>query len=86
MRYVYRILGFCLFLLALGFAFKNNQLVSLQYYLGLEWHAPLVLVLFITFCTGALGGILACLSLVITHRRRLLALQKELNKLQPTAD
>lgn len=82
MRYLYRIVGFILFLLVLGFGLKNVQLVTVQYFLGLEWRAPLVLVLFVAFCSGVLLGILACLSMVISHRRQQLALQKELKKLQ----
>jgi putative membrane protein len=64
---------------ALGFALKNAEPVTLHYYLGFAWRAPLVLVLLVTLCMGALVGILACLPLVFRQRRRLLAMQRELN-------
>lgn len=86
MRYLYTVLGFFLFLATLGFALKNTDPVTLQYYLGLQWHAPLILVLLVAFCAGALAGIAACLSLVVTQRRRLLAIQRELQTLQSNND
>ena len=86
MRYFYLIGGILLFLATLGFALKNNVPVTLHYYLGLEWHAPLILVMLLVFCAGALAGILACLSLVVQQRRRLLAIQRELHALQSRPD
>jgi len=79
MRYFYALSGFVLFMTALGFALKNAEPVTLHYYLGFAWRAPLVLVLLVTLCMGALVGILACLPLVFRQRRRLLAMQRELN-------
>jgi uncharacterized integral membrane protein len=82
MRNLYYIGGFLLFLAALGFGLKNTEPVTLQYYLGVQWHAPLILVLLLAFCAGAMAGILACVSLVIRERRKLLAIQRELHTLQ----
>lgn len=78
MRYVTRIVGFILFLLALGFAYKNTDPVTLKYYLGYEWHAPLVMVLFAFFLVGVAVGILASLGLVFRQRRELTRLKREL--------
>ena len=86
MRYLYLTGGFLLFLAALGFALKNTVPVTLEYYLGLQWHAPLILVMLLAFCAGALAGIIACLTLVIQQRRRLLAIQRELHALQSSQD
>jgi putative membrane protein len=86
MRYLYLTGGFLLFLAALGFALKNTAPVTLEYYLGLQWHAPLILVMLLAFCAGALGGVIACLALVIQQRRRLLAIQRELHALQSRQD
>jgi uncharacterized integral membrane protein len=82
MRYFYLIGSFLLFMATLGFAMKNTAPVTLVYYLGLEWRLPLILVLLLAFCAGALAGLLACLSLVVRQRRRLLAMQRELHALQ----
>jgi len=79
MRYFYALSGFLLFMLTLGFALKNAEPVTLNYYLGFSWRAPLVLVLLVALCAGALAGILACLPLVFRQRRRLLTLQRQLD-------
>ena len=34
--------GLTVFLLLLGFAIKNTDDVALKYFLGAEWHAPLI--------------------------------------------
>ncbi len=79
MRYLYLFLSFVVFALTLGFALKNADPVTLHYYLGFAWRAPLVLVLLVTLCVGAIAGILACLPLIFRQRRRLLALQRQLH-------
>ena len=86
MRYLYLTGGFLLFLATLGFALKNTAPVTLEYYLGLQWHAPLILVMLLAFCAGALAGVVACLTRVIQQRRRLMAIQRELHALQSSQD
>jgi uncharacterized integral membrane protein len=49
MRYVGWVVKAVLFLLLLGFAVKNTDLTVVRYYLGIEWRAPLVFVLLVTF-------------------------------------
>ena len=70
MRYVGWFLKVLLFLLLLGFAVKNTDLVVVRYYLGQEWRAPLVFVLLVTFALGVALGILASASYVFRQRRR----------------
>lgn len=82
MRTVYSTLTLLLFLAALGFAIKNSQEVTLQYYLGVAWHAPLALMLLVSVCIGAMLGLIASLSLVVRERRRRIAIEKELRSLQ----
>jgi putative membrane protein len=82
MRYLHAVLGFILFLVALGFALKNAELITLHYYLGFAWQAPLSLTLLIAFFVGVLAGLISCFSLLISQRRRLNALQQELDTLQ----
>lgn len=86
MRYFHAALGFILFLLALGFALKNAEPITLRYYLGVAWQAPLSLTLLIAFCAGVVAGLGACFSLLITLRRRQIALQQELDSLQTRQD
>jgi len=57
-----------LFLLLLGLAIKNGDPVTVRYYLGLEWQAPLALALFAFFVAGALMGVLAMLTPWVRQR------------------
>ena len=82
MRYLYTAFGFFLFLLVLGFALKNADLITLHYYLGFSWQAPLSLTLLIAFIVGVVAALIACSSLLISQRRHLTGLQRELDRLQ----
>lgn len=86
MRYIYVASGLFLFLAVLGFSLKNSQPITMHYYLGMNWSAPLALVLLIVFCAGALSGIVACLSLLITQRRNLREIQQQLHTIQASQD
>lgn len=90
MRFVTPIFGLLLFLLAVGFAVKNSEIVSLHYYLGFHWQAPLVVVLLVFFALGVAAGVAASFSYVFRQRRELLALKRELRQRaqesQPRAD
>lgn len=70
MRYLSWFLRIVLFLLLFGFAVKNTETVTLRYYFGLEWQAPLVLVALVFFGVGAAIGIMACLVSGLKKRRR----------------
>jgi putative membrane protein len=78
MRYISWFIKISLFLLLLGFAAKNSETVTLRYYLGYEWQAPLVLVILVFLVLGAAIGIAACLGYLFRQRRQLAALKKEL--------
>lgn len=78
MRYVLWLLRIVLFLLLLGFAVKNSDPVTVHYYFGAEWRAPLVFVLLLSLCAGAGLGILAVLGKVFSQRRQLAELKREL--------
>ena len=78
MRYLSWTLRLVLFLLLLGFAIKNSDLVTLRYYLGYEWQAPLVLIILLFFLVGVVLGVAANLGFVFKQRREILGLKKEL--------
>ena len=78
MRYLSWALKFFLFFLLMGFAVKNSDSVTLHYYLGYEWQAPLVLVILLFFTIGTAIGVVASLGFMFKQRRELLALKKEL--------
>ncbi len=80
MRYLSWFLGLVLFLLALGFAVKNSELITLRYYLGYQSQAPLALVALIFLGAGAVLGVVASLGFVFRQRREILALKRELRQ------
>ncbi|MEO8443063.1 MAG: LapA family protein [Betaproteobacteria bacterium] len=73
--------GVTVFLLLLGFAVKNSDNVAMRYFLGLEWHAPLVLMLLVFFTAGAALGIAASLSIMVRQRREIVGLKREIRGL-----
>ncbi len=79
-RLLFWLLGMLLFLLVLGFAVKNSGYVTVSYYLGFQWHTPLILVVLLSFMLGAVVGMVASLGYVFRQKRRLLALKRDLRR------
>lgn len=77
-------LGFFLILavLALTINLKNPQSVELNYYFGLQWEAPLVLVLTATFILGLVFGWLFMTFSVIKNKRVAGKTRKQLAKVE----
>jgi putative membrane protein len=84
MRYLGWVLKFLLFILLLGFAVKNSEVVTLAYYLGYEWQAPLVLIILMFFVGGAVVGVAACMGYLLRQRRELVRLRKLMETTQIT--
>ena len=78
MRYFAGLLALALFLVLLGFAIKNMGVVSLHYYLGFVWTAPLSLMLLLSMMVGV-GTRCDCM-----HGAPLLKMRKELIALKQT--
>ncbi|MBI3067364.1 MAG: LapA family protein [Betaproteobacteria bacterium] len=78
MRFVLWLIKIALFMLVLSFAVKNTDPVTVRYYLGVEWQAPLIFVLLVLFCGGVVVGILASLFFMFRQRREIVALKREL--------
>ncbi len=76
-RFLIKLLMTLLFLLLLGFAFKNTESVAVRYFLGFEWQAPLVLVLLAFFAIGIAGGFMAGIAVIVRQRRQILQLKRE---------
>jgi lipopolysaccharide assembly protein A len=85
MRYVLWILKFALFAFALTFAVKNTDAVAVRYFLGHEWHAPLIFVMLAFLCLGALLGLLSALGQILRQRREITFLKRELQGHAPGA-
>ena len=86
MRYLLWLLKFALFVLVLAFAVKNTDPVTVRYYFGGQWQAPLVFVLLVAFCDGVAAGLGAGLTQVFRQRRKIAALRRELNQKLGTSD
>jgi uncharacterized integral membrane protein len=78
MRYLLWILKLTLFLLVFLFMVRNTDTVTVHYYLGGEWQAPLFLVLAISFGAGVALGLASGLAKIFRQRREIVALEREL--------
>jgi putative membrane protein len=81
MRYLLTALLILLCLLLFGFAIKNVEPVEMQYYLGVRWKAPLSLMLLTSLLVGVIIGMVICLKPIISQRKRLISLERELKTL-----
>lgn len=86
MRYVLWIVKLLVFVAVLSFAVKNIDPVTVRYYLGGEWQAPLIVLLLIAFCVGAAVGIMTALGHVFRQRREISGLKRELRTRPQRAD
>lgn len=80
MRYFLWFLKIALFGLVLAFAVRNTAPVTVRFYLGGEWQAPLVFVLLVAFCAGIGIGLAAGLARMYRQRREIAALKGELRR------
>ena len=71
MRILLLLLKIVVFLLMLGFAFRNTDSVVVHYFPGAEWQAPLVLVLLAFFGIGIAAGVTASLGVIVRQRREI---------------
>lgn len=77
MKTIFGIVKLLLFLLALTFAVKNTDVVTVRYYLGVQWQAPLIFVILVVFCVGVVAGVFASLAHIVRLRRDISRLRKE---------
>jgi uncharacterized integral membrane protein len=69
MKLLSRAVSIIILILLFGFSLKNMQEVSLQFFLGYELTAPLIIMLLAFFCLGALAAILALVPMIFRHKR-----------------
>lgn len=79
MRYLGWLVKILIFVVVLGFALQNSQPVTLHYFLGYVWEAPLVVLLLLAFVLGTLLGLLALLPALYQLRRERARLRRELD-------
>ena len=80
MRFVLSLLKLSLFAFALTFAIKNTDPVPVRYFLGNEWHAPLIFIMLAFLCFGAILGLLSALGQILRQRREIVSLKRELDE------
>lgn len=78
MTYINWILRATLFIVLLGFAVKNDQPVTLRFFLGYEWQSSLAIAAFIFFAAGAMAGVLSMLLNVLKLRHEIARLKREI--------
>jgi lipopolysaccharide assembly protein A len=78
LRFISLLAWILVFILMLLFAIKNADPVSLHFYFGQHWEAPLIVVVLAAFAAGATAGLLACLPPLVRQRRNLISLRKEI--------
>ena len=76
MKYFVWLLRIGLFVVLLGFAVKNNGMVTLRFFLDAAGTLPLVVVLLIFFAAGALAGLSVALGTCLRQRREIVRLKK----------
>jgi putative membrane protein len=81
-RIVYTVLAVLVLFIGMAFAIKNNQVVELNYYFGLNWRGPLSLALLTTFTIGVVAGYLASLRMVVRMQRQLVQARKEIRQIE----
>lgn len=67
-----------IFVFLLGFAAMNSDPVSLRFFFGTQWQAPLVIVILGFFAGGTLLGALSLLGTLFQLRRTLSRTRREL--------
>lgn len=70
MKYLAWLLKAVIFFVLFAFALNNQGAVTLHFFFGNQWQAPMVLVVLATFVLGLLAGILVMVPVWLTARRR----------------
>ena len=78
MRAIIWLIRLLLFFLLFGFAIKNDHLVTLNFFFGVQWQLPLVFVILVSFAAGALLGVTATLASLMRQRREISRLRRQL--------
>lgn len=81
-RVLYGLIAVVVVFVGLGFAYKNAADVTLRYYGGLAWQAPLALVLVAALVVGIALGFLAALNRLVRLRRQLGAARKQVRHME----
>ncbi len=85
MKYILWLLKAAIFFTLFAFALNNQQVVSVNFFFGTLWQAPLVLVVLVTFTAGVALGVLVMMPRWWKNRRSAAAKTIADNKAVPAA-
>ena len=74
MRIVVWVFRALIFFTLFAFALNNQQSATVRWFFGVEWHAPMVIVVLVVFAAGCALGVLAMVPSWWRHRREALRL------------
>ena len=69
MRFLVWVFRAFVFFTLFAFALNNQQVATVHWFFGVEWHAPLVIVVLAAFAAGCAIGVLAMVPAWWRHRR-----------------
>jgi uncharacterized integral membrane protein len=69
MRFIVWLLRAFIFFTLFAFALNNQQAATVRWFFGVEWHAPMVILVLVAFAAGCTIGVLAMLPSWWRHRR-----------------
>jgi uncharacterized integral membrane protein len=69
MRFLVWLLRAFIFFTLFAFALNNQQAATVRWFFGVEWHAPMVILVLVVFAAGCAIGVLAMLPSWWRHRR-----------------
>ena len=81
-RILYGIIAVLVVFLGLGFAYKNAADVTVRYYGGLAWQAPLAIMLLVVLVLGVALGFIASLNRMVRLRRQLSVVRKQVRHME----
>ncbi len=86
MKYLMWLLKAAIFFTLFAFALNNQSDVTLHLFFGMQWQAPLVLVLLLAAVLGLVLGVLLMLPLWWSARRQRNAAQRQIPAAPPTPE
>jgi uncharacterized integral membrane protein len=69
MRILVWVIRALIFFTLFAFALNNQQQANVRWFFGVEWHAPMVIVVLVVFAAGCALGVLAMVPSWWRHRR-----------------
>ena len=69
MRFIVWLVRAFIFFTLFAFALNNQQTATVRWFFGVDWHAPMVIIVLVAFAGGCAIGVLAMVPSWWRHRR-----------------